>query len=649
MLGCISIAYGLSLLYNEPGFILLLLALIVGALLLSVVFSVWPALNQSTATWVYGFLPVSMGLWLVWLLAAAFWSTFPQISGYMAWSIAAVPLVFLLWVYPLPAERFWRRLFTVFCVLTALAAVWGMADYAATAKRSDGPFVDANAFGALLNLFFFAALLPYLRLQKLPRAHFWRLRGLEVFFALLLLALFATYSRGAIGCFLILLPVAFFLARRHHGHILRGALIVVCIAVVSYTAVKLYPAHTISRTLDLAHDSSFQARVMMWQSMLHIYRDHPWLGTGIGTYKLFYPAYRNPLETSSSGDLGHQDYLQFLQEQGPLGLGFFLLCALAVLWLGWRLDARARSGNADNAAPCVDALGLLLGTAALFGQALVNFIFYIPALTIPVGLFMGRAYTLTGKPRFRRLAINVRPGLLKLAVILASALPVGGLFLDGVIDGVLLKQSHLPIANAIRNNDRRLYHFAALAEVLRPRNLLPYATLGHFDLAAATHASLAAPVRAQFAGQARHDYLTMLRLNPRSSAARGGLAALLSAYPALAQTLPDGTAGDPDTLLKQAIRYDPLYLPAYQMLAARYVAHGKKRKALRLLGQKATFWFAVKADAKARRISVLEQAITIAKELHDRAAVEALSRNLLANDPRNAVVLAAWDGTTAMP
>lgn len=657
-------AYGISIIYNGPGQALILLPLIVGALFLWLAFLALPATAWGKLSLAKGYLPTFMAAWLVSLLASTFWSTFPQISWYLVWSIAAIPLLFLLWLYQPPSEALWRRLLTILCVLTALAAIWGIAAYVITVRRTHGPFHDFNAYGALLNLFFFAALLPYLRLQarnpdeeernpgevvetgpkpsrislrfiRATGVHFWRLRALETFFALLLLALFATYSRGAVGCFLILLPVALFLARRHHGRILRGTLIVVCIAVASYAAVKIYPAHTITRNLDLADDNSFQSRVMMWQSMLHIYRDHPWLGTGIGTYKLFYPAYRNPHETSSSGDLGHQDYLQFLQEQGPIGLAFLLICGLAVLWLGWRLDARARSDDNSDASHCIDALGLLIGVAALFGQAMVNFIFYIPALSIPVGLFMSRAYTLVGERHFRRITINARPAVLKFAVIVVLGLPVAGLLADGIISGVLLKQDKLPIASAIRADDHRLYRFAALAQTLRPRNALPYVTLGYFDLKSATQQGLPAFLRARFAMDACQDYLKLLWLNPRSSEALGGLAAVLDAYPALADSLPGGVARDPDVLLQQAIRYDPLYLPAYQLLAARYAARGEKRKALNLLADKAVFWYSIPADDHDNRVRVLEQAINIAQDLHDAAAVRALSRNLLANDPGN--------------
>ena len=59
-------------------------------------------------------------------------------------------------------------------------------------------------------------------------------------------------------------------------------------------------------------------RASMRQDTWHIFRDHPWTGTGLGTLPLVFPAY----ETLYDGKIvnhAHNDYLEMLADTGVAG------------------------------------------------------------------------------------------------------------------------------------------------------------------------------------------------------------------------------------------------------------------------------------------------------------------------------------------
>lgn len=83
-----------------------------------------------------------------------------------------------------------------------------------TGTRAHGAIIDANAFAALTNLFYFSALFVYLRKDH------WRSRQRYLFLAalaLLQLAFFATLSRGGLLVFMVLLPISLWIARGTPG------------------------------------------------------------------------------------------------------------------------------------------------------------------------------------------------------------------------------------------------------------------------------------------------------------------------------------------------------------------------------------------------------------------------------------------------
>lgn len=646
LLVCLPPAYAISLLFLGPGNNLALLFPITALLFIAGGYLVWRDLREQRVTLPVKGMPLLMALYLVWLLASPWWSTWFQVSWYNALTLASLPIVFLVWVYQPDPEGLWRRLWPLLLLTTALVGIWGLGQYAFTQHRSNGPFLDYNSFGAVFVLFLLPALFRYLTLSQAPRGRFWQLRALEAFIVIAAGALFATYSRGAVGTFLIVLVPAVLLARRHYRRFAVPLLIFVVLVGATFAAVKTYPSKPIDRNLDLEKDPSFQSRLMMWRSAWNIYKTHPLLGTGLGTFKLYYHSYRNPHETESSGDLAHDDYIEFLQEGGPIQLGFLLATGLCVLLVGWRLyrriptrhDPRAPPGGNDHHP--AEAFGLLLGLVAIFGQTVVNFIFYIMPLSIIAGLWLARAYRLTREPPLETFAIPVRPPVSGLALWVILGLPLVGLGLDGASAMVLSGQSGLNVVRHIDRNGLSQYKFAVAISALRPDSIIPWTSLAEMDQAMAAKAKRPAQ-RRKLVRQARDDYLHLLRIVRVNPFALHGLATLIERYPAARKGLPKRYHRPPERLLVEAIKQDPQYVKAYMSLARELEKKGDENDALAVLAGYFNTWLYVPGSTRAANLRLLHQALALAQRLHRDQAVDAIASTILSNQPGNRAALDA--------
>jgi O-antigen ligase len=120
-------------------------------------------------------------------------------------------------------------------------------------------------------------------------------------------------------------------------------------------------------------ETSEGRRAEMLHDSLKIFRDHPVLGTGVGTLQEVFPLY----ETIYDGlvvNHSHNDYAEALAETGVIGglcgLGFLVL----LFWKSWKIlsaESDARS-FAYHAGALVACLGLLV-------HAGVDFNFHIPS------------------------------------------------------------------------------------------------------------------------------------------------------------------------------------------------------------------------------------------------------------------------------
>jgi len=292
-------------------------------------------------------------VWLVVLGASAF--LFAPVRGGAAtmWVLAAMPMLAL----TLRKEHV-RPYLACFLAVAALYAAGLVAQMALNTRteffhyegRHAWPLLDPNNAAAVVNL----ALLPcvYLTLFKQAR---WAIPS-----ALFITALVATGSKA--GFTVAGLGALTFLSVKLG---LDFLLFATAIGAIQVVGLYLYRPEAILVMVD-----SFRDRLPIWEASLPLAFIRPLQGLGLGTFGHYYAQIRT--EQYTVGWHSHNDVLQVAVEMGlPAALLFCALIA-AVFFTTRRANLAA-------------AIVIL----AIAAQAMVEFQFYIPAVSIPMGLALG--------------------------------------------------------------------------------------------------------------------------------------------------------------------------------------------------------------------------------------------------------------------
>lgn len=182
--------------------------------------------------------------------------------------------------------------------------------------------------------------------------------GMLLFFGAMFVNLYATETKGAWLGFLAALSfttllVGFFFGGTHARQVARRLLAVVLVTVALGALVVGYYARRRFQSVSF--------RVFTWIATWEMIREQPILGTGIGSFKWAYPAYRRPeiilVEAKSNTETDHaeDEYLEIWYDEGALGFGIFLWLVLTVSWLG--VKALNRLTLQDPRGPPVSAAG----------------------------------------------------------------------------------------------------------------------------------------------------------------------------------------------------------------------------------------------------------------------------------------------------
>jgi O-antigen ligase len=178
-----------------------------------------------------------------------------------------------------------------------------------------GPYVNRNHFAAFAELVIPVALIP-LVLGKVRRER-WFVVGLLALFPLG--ALFLSASRGGIISFaaeLGSLALLVILRRAGGKHVLAGAVVLLlAFMMVSWLGARqILERFSSMQSLEVSSGKRASMRADTW----HIFRDHPWAGTGLGTLQMVFPAYET-LYDAKVVNHAHNDYLEALAETGIAG------------------------------------------------------------------------------------------------------------------------------------------------------------------------------------------------------------------------------------------------------------------------------------------------------------------------------------------
>jgi hypothetical protein len=201
-----------------------------------------------------------------------------------------------------------------------------------------------------------------------------------------LLAMFLTGSRAGAGASLAAMVVA--VAAFFHRRFTRwyGAVAVLLAGLVVALALTQILGGAVGGRFS-TQGLSDEGRLSTYRAVLRIIGDHPWLGTGFGTFEWIYPAYRtDDISLAGTWNRAHNSFLELASDGGLLigGLAVAVaVIAIAILARGIRLRRR------DVVLPSV-ALGAVLAALA---HSMVDFSLQIPGYAIVIFALLGSGLT----------------------------------------------------------------------------------------------------------------------------------------------------------------------------------------------------------------------------------------------------------------
>ncbi len=374
---------------------------------------------------------------------------------------------------------------------------------------------------------------------------------------LLATSLVLTYSRGAWLSLLIVLPAMGVLLRPASRR--DAAVRLVAVAVLITGAVGLLtrgavlsPAgQTVSgRAASVADatDVSVQGRLNFWKAGVSIFRDHPWVGTGPGTFGAVHARYQRDVRFYARDP--HSLYVQTFAEMGAIG-GVALVAFLGMLGWAWSRSLVYYKGH--DAYPIVCGAGL--GVLAFLIHSAVEMNWAYPANPALMSALVG---VLAWADRTRlssdHHAVRLRVRGLQVAFGLVLIIPA--------VTAIVVYRAHTEFVLGVRETEQNR-PAAALAHYRAAARLNP--------LSARYRARVA--VVAAFLGQndeADASWREAMRLDPMNASHPLDFSLMLT------------RSGNPErleeieALVRRAISLDPLNRPeAYGALAGVYVRQGR--------------------------------------------------------------------------
>ncbi len=227
-------------------------------------------------------------------------------------------------------KNFLRPFLLVWVIGGVGAALWGIHIHRLAQTAASTPGIPQNALGTTLQV-----AVPLSIGLFLASRTAWRYL-VVVIVPTLAVGLALTTSRGAwiggafaLGSFFVLVGLR---------HSWRAFLILLLIGALGGTYIARAHSPLIKRMGTILSLSANQDRVAMAESALAIFRDHPVIGTGFGTFSLIYPMYRMPGDPVSPNPVpfAHNIFLNMAAEGGALGLVTFTAIVVWAIVAGWQ-------------------------------------------------------------------------------------------------------------------------------------------------------------------------------------------------------------------------------------------------------------------------------------------------------------------------
>lgn len=325
------------------------------------------------------------------LLGSAFWalallsvflSEAPYVSFIFFCFFSAMPVSFLLTLLVDDKEIFFKFVGYGVAIILFLSAAFTIYEYFFLPGWmhkgfAHWPLADPNSLASLFSLGFFGAF-GWMIGAKARRES----NAALVLCIAFLSAIFTTGSQGGLFALLVALAIFCYFARFFLGLRMRRVSILIAASMLIFS---LFSAYALSPPSEVFFgDGNIDHRFVIAKAAWNIFKDHFWAGTGIGTFFLYYPAYRG-MDYNSAGFMVHSDPLQFAVEMGVAAPILFYTFAATVFFISMRIIMRIKTNDKERIA----ILAPFCAMGALFAQSHVNFPFNILPLLMISGFFIG--------------------------------------------------------------------------------------------------------------------------------------------------------------------------------------------------------------------------------------------------------------------
>lgn len=236
-----------------------------------------------------------------------------------------------------------------------------------------GPYVNHNHYAGLMEL-----LVPIPLVLSLTRLIEEKVRiAAGVAAAIMAVTIFLSGSRGGmIAIFVELVVLAVVLLRQKRGMriaVSAAAFVVVLLSLLTWLGGKELTARVSSISAETRTEISGGMRLSIDRDTLHMFREKPVFGWGLGTFPVVYPQFRS-FYTNFFVNEAHNDYLQLLAEMGLLGFAMmaWFLVTLYRQTLG-------KLGKWTSEVSDAVTLACILGLTGILVHSLFDFNLQIPA------------------------------------------------------------------------------------------------------------------------------------------------------------------------------------------------------------------------------------------------------------------------------
>ena len=253
-----------------------------------------------------------------------------------------------------------------------------------------GPYVNHNDYAGLMEM-----LIPISVAYVLsrPRTDPRRLL-LALSLAVPVASALLSGSRGGFVCLLVeALVLGWVLWRRSaEGDMRFQAMLPIGLAAAALLFFWMAPNNVVRRLGELANlthttQVTLGQRELAAKDTTRIFRDHPWLGIGLGSFETVFPQYRN-FPTDFEWAHAHNDYAEALAETGAAG-GALIVFSLALFF---RRAFRNFTARHHDEAGWIQ-LGATIGCCGLLVHSFVDFNLHIPANAVWFAVSLALATT----------------------------------------------------------------------------------------------------------------------------------------------------------------------------------------------------------------------------------------------------------------